>query len=122
MDDGPSGVPLQDDAEYPPLPDPKPKPAPVVASQPPAKQSDDYGKGADYTGTIPRGYPPPGLLAHVYMGKGYGTKAGFNQHMYGGQDPWITTVRKGGRGGGPPRAADLEHWPYTDHTHTARLE
>ena len=104
MDDAPSGEPLQDDADFPSLPEaePKPKPAPIVALRPPAKQSDDYGAGADYTGPVPKGLPPPGLPAHVYTGKGYGMKAGFNRKTYGGCDPWLS-MGKAGRGGGPSR-------------------
>ena len=66
------------------------------------QDDDDHGAGADYTGPVPKGHPPPGLPAHVYTGKGYGMKAGLNRKTYGGVDPWLSGGR-GGRGGGPSR-------------------
>ncbi len=63
---------------------------------------DGEGAGADFAGTVPTGLPPPGLPAHVYMGKGYGMRAGFNSATYGGCDPWLTKGGGRGRGGAGP--------------------
>ena len=99
MDDSLGNSP-QSEAGFPPLPDPKPKPTPVVVPQPPTRECGQ-GAGADFTGSIPPGLPPPGLPAHVYLGKGYGFKPGFNSATYGGTDPWLSGGRGRGRGGGP---------------------
>ena len=84
MDDDP----VPDEDEFPPLP-----------------SVPDSGAGAYYTGKLPPGVPPPGLPAHVYLGKGF-PRAGFNSATYGGCEPWIAKGkggrgRGGGKGGGP---------------------
>ena len=90
MDDDPVSV----EEEFPSLP----MLAPPSRALPPT--TSDLGTGADYTGKVPAGLPPPGLPAHVYTGKGY-PRFGFNEATYGGCDPWLS---KGGRGRGGGRS------------------